>query len=329
MSRPLVSVIIRTYNRAATIREAVKSALAQTLSDREILVVDDGSTDNTHALLAELPGIRYLRQANSGIVGARQTGLREARGKYVALLDSDDRWTPDYLERMIAPMETGGAGIALCDLVRIDPEGGRHPGFARLSKRLLPLFSQAEPQTLSPQELRALFIESMPAPSSAMVLLRDPCSCDWRFPVRVLDDWIMALEAILSASPSGVFIPQALVTKRIADDGVYESRTALHDFRTWFYHDRERALLHFGERLTPAERTLWRREIADLAFDAGHAAATAAAPLSALRWYAAAAKHGRFSSALWAALKIPASPFRQTRKKPGNVATGISNPPVR
>lgn len=92
---PLFSVVIPTYNRAALLEETLASVFAQTLTDHEVLVVDDGSTDGTLALLARYgERIRVLRQSNAGQGVARNLGIREARGEYVAFLDSDDLWPP-------------------------------------------------------------------------------------------------------------------------------------------------------------------------------------------------------------------------------------------
>jgi glycosyltransferase involved in cell wall biosynthesis len=96
---PAVSVIIPTFNRASLVTQAVESVLAQTVRDFEIIVVDDGSTDGTvQALEPYLSEIRYIRQANRGIAGARNRGIEEARGEFLAFLDSDDRFEPRMLE---------------------------------------------------------------------------------------------------------------------------------------------------------------------------------------------------------------------------------------
>jgi glycosyltransferase involved in cell wall biosynthesis len=95
---PLVSVIIPTYNRAEYVIQAVKSALAQTYPNFEIIVVDDGSTDDTEGVLRSYTGlIRYICQDNQGEGAARNTAIRASTGQYIALLDSDDVWLPDKL----------------------------------------------------------------------------------------------------------------------------------------------------------------------------------------------------------------------------------------
>ncbi|HMZ01739.1 MAG TPA: glycosyltransferase family 2 protein [Burkholderiaceae bacterium] len=96
---PLVSIVLPTYNRADVLGRAVASVLAQTFTNWELIVVDDGSTDATHGWLAGLTDrrIRVVRQANGGVSRARNTGLRLARGAYITFLDSDDEWLPHYL----------------------------------------------------------------------------------------------------------------------------------------------------------------------------------------------------------------------------------------
>jgi glycosyltransferase involved in cell wall biosynthesis len=99
---PEVSIIIPTYNSAQYVVEAVESVLAQTWQDFEILVIDDGSTDETARVMHryEAP-VRYIRQANGGVAVARNRGIAESRGRYVAFLDADDTWLPHKLERQM------------------------------------------------------------------------------------------------------------------------------------------------------------------------------------------------------------------------------------
>ena len=100
----LVSIIIPTFNRANVIGRAVKSVLEQSHSDFELIIVDDGSTDNTREVITRLRDrrIRYLRhETNKGSNPARNTGVIAAKGQYVAFLDSDDEWLPMFLEKII------------------------------------------------------------------------------------------------------------------------------------------------------------------------------------------------------------------------------------
>jgi glycosyltransferase involved in cell wall biosynthesis len=102
-----VSVIIRTYNRAYIVADAIESALNQTYRDYEVLVVDDGSTDNTPEVVRgfQNPKLRYIRhERNRGVGAACNTGVAQAHGELIAFLDSDDLWKPEKLERQVACM---------------------------------------------------------------------------------------------------------------------------------------------------------------------------------------------------------------------------------
>ncbi len=104
MNKPkTVGVVIPTYNRGWVVREAIDSVLEQTCQDFELVVVDDGSDDDTPAILDEYGDkIRVLRQNNKGVSAARNAGIRETSGEFIALLDSDDFWTPKKLEKQMA-----------------------------------------------------------------------------------------------------------------------------------------------------------------------------------------------------------------------------------
>jgi glycosyltransferase involved in cell wall biosynthesis len=112
---PTLSIVIPAYNVADYVGQAVGSALDQTRSDIETIVVDDGSTDATSSVVAELVDcrrdrrLRVVRQANRGLSAARNTGIRCARGHYIGFLDGDDAWRPEKAERQLALMEANPA----------------------------------------------------------------------------------------------------------------------------------------------------------------------------------------------------------------------------
>jgi glycosyltransferase involved in cell wall biosynthesis len=121
--KPVFSVVIAAHNAARTLPSTVRSVLAQTRPDFEIIVVDDGSTDGTGEALRTVSDDRivYVRQTNQGPAAARNAGIERAAGEYVCLLDSDDLWLPDYLETMGAALAADtGAGLAYTDAWRLD-----------------------------------------------------------------------------------------------------------------------------------------------------------------------------------------------------------------
>ncbi|MDE0576642.1 MAG: glycosyltransferase [Opitutales bacterium] len=101
--KPMVSVVIPTYERIATLSRAVDSVMAQTFSGFELIVVDDGSTDATdEMILRDYPAVRLHRQENTGVSSARNAGVALASGEWIAFLDSDDAWLPEKLERQLS-----------------------------------------------------------------------------------------------------------------------------------------------------------------------------------------------------------------------------------
>ena len=106
VTSPSVSIVICAYNAAPFLAETLESVRAQTCQDYEIIVVNDGSTDNTDEVITPyLDRLTYLKQPNSGPSVARNTAFKYAQGRYVALLDSDDQWLPNYLETMLAHLQ--------------------------------------------------------------------------------------------------------------------------------------------------------------------------------------------------------------------------------
>lgn len=120
--KSLISVVIPTYNRKELLVRAVNSVLNQTWKDLEVLVVDDASTDGTEACLREQvtdPRVRYLRQERQqGACAARNRGVEEARGEWIAFQDSDDTWQTEKLAEQMAQLKESGADIVFCAFAR-------------------------------------------------------------------------------------------------------------------------------------------------------------------------------------------------------------------
>lgn len=122
----LVTVVIASYNMGLYLPIALRSALDQTYRDIEVVVVDDGSTDDTHDVVKQFlddARVRYVRQANGGQARAKNRGIQEAKGAFVAFLDADDVWLPTKLERQIPLFRSQAVGVVFCRSIEIDAAG--------------------------------------------------------------------------------------------------------------------------------------------------------------------------------------------------------------
>ncbi|MCC5940052.1 MAG: glycosyltransferase family 2 protein [Balneolaceae bacterium] len=118
-----ISVIIPTYNRADVLGRAIRSALNQTLPPVEIIVIDDGSTDSTAELFNDFgDDVIYIKQSNNGPAKARNNGIKQSSGNYIAFLDSDDEWMPEKLEKQVEVIRGSGAEVVISDSIYFDPD---------------------------------------------------------------------------------------------------------------------------------------------------------------------------------------------------------------
>ena len=138
-----ISVIIPVYNIQQHLRECLDSVLGQSYPHLQVICVDDGSTDESPAILAEYaqkdPRVQVIRQQNAGPGAARNTGLEAATGEYVIFLDSDDWFEPDFLAKMVDTAQREGADVAICRAVEFDTNSGRElPSEWMMKKQYLP-----------------------------------------------------------------------------------------------------------------------------------------------------------------------------------------------
>ena len=129
-----MSVVIPTFNRARPVRRAIQSVLGQTYTSCEVIVVDDGSTDDTRAVVESFGArVQYVVQSNAGVAAARNRGLARASGEFVALLDSDDAWLPWKIHAEVAALRRfSDAWLVWSDMIAIDDAGKRvHDRFLR------------------------------------------------------------------------------------------------------------------------------------------------------------------------------------------------------
>ncbi len=194
---PTVSVVVTTYNHEAFIGPALDSVLAQTFTDFELIVVDDGSTDGTARRLEQYRDrARIIRQENQGIAGSRNAGIREASGELLAFLDGDDLWEPDKLEcQVAAAREHPESGLIVVDGVqfvgsRIRNKSLLAPPYANLLRRVGTLTQNCYAQIVRRNLISTTSQVMIPRAVFKTVDLSDPafpvCS-DWDLYIRIAE----------------------------------------------------------------------------------------------------------------------------------------------
>ncbi|MEK6374321.1 MAG: glycosyltransferase family 2 protein [Acidobacteriota bacterium] len=204
-----ISVIIPTYNYARYLRDAIDSVLAQTVAPLEIIVVDDGSTDDTPQVLTAYGAkIRAIHQSNQGVAAARNTGVAAARGEYIAFLDSDDLWLPRKLELQIARLESDPSlGFVHCGAETFDGEA------------TLDVLEGMEGWV--GEAILRLDRMVVPVPGSGILLPKRVIEEVGDFDVRLppSDDWDLCYR-VAARYPIG-FVPEVLVRYRLHGSGIH------------------------------------------------------------------------------------------------------------
>ena len=192
---PRVSVIIPTYNRSWCLSEAIDSVLSQTFQNMELIVVDDGSTDETPALLSRYGDhLRVLCQSNRGVSAARNGGIQTARGNLIAFLDSDDTWQPGKLARQVDFFDTHPDAM-ICQTeetwirrgVRVNPKRRHRKLSGWIFEASLALCLVSPSAVMMRRELlegMGGFDESLPACEDYDLWLR----VSLRYPIHLIDD---------------------------------------------------------------------------------------------------------------------------------------------
>lgn len=207
---PMVSIIIPTYNRAQFIAGAIESVFAQSYGDWEIIVVDDGSQDRTSEVLVPYAGrIEYVYQANQGVSAARNTGVRKAKGKWVAFLDSDDRWYTDKLKNQMEFLEESGVDVCFSG---VEFETGKKEG--QTYERAV----YQEPFDLILREPVAVYIQAMIVRRS---LLEKVGSFDER--LEVAEDTDMIFRLAFEGKFGYLSEPMVYVNRKVERKGLIES----------------------------------------------------------------------------------------------------------
>jgi glycosyltransferase involved in cell wall biosynthesis len=220
-----VSVVVPTYNRARLIGEAIESVRAQTYPRFEIVVIDDGSTDDTEARIRAIqdPRIRYVGQANAGVAAARNLGVKLSRASIVSFLDSDDLWKPGKLAVEVAFLERHPEVQAVfSDAERHEPDR-LVPSFLRatavFSRRLTP--ARQPPMILAAREVLLSLLEEDPIVTVALAVRREAFLRAGGFDERTqaFEDWEFLLR--LARTAQFAYIDEVLATVRISPDSLH------------------------------------------------------------------------------------------------------------
>lgn len=218
------TLIIATHDHARFLPEAIDSALAQTLPGLRVVVVDDGSTDETPAVLQRYGDrIVALRQANRGLSAARNAGLARAAGDYVGFLDADDLLAPTKLEQQARILDADpGIGWSYCDVRIVDELTGE----ARLASERFDYRSRALDGRLFQELVRGNFI-----PGMAPLVRRSVLESVGRFDeaLTALEDWDLWLRLALVAEAR--YLPAVLATYRWHREGMSRDRTRMDENR--------------------------------------------------------------------------------------------------
>ncbi len=262
---PVISIIMPCYNAATHLPESMGSVLAQTFADWELIAVDDGSSDGTLAWLQTQTDsrIRICSQKNQGVSAARNAGLVQARGDYVAFLDADDTWAPDFLEIMRAALQAcPDAVLAYCGWQNLGLPGERGEPFV-------------PPDYENAAKAETLFAGCR-WPIHAALVKRKAVLAAGGFDARLrnAEDYALWLQ-VATAAPI-VRVPEVLAFYHFHDGGqasANKARAALHhlhaqrgylarhpDFRTSLGGKKARALM-LGELLARGYICYWKREL--------------------------------------------------------------------
>jgi glycosyltransferase involved in cell wall biosynthesis len=256
----LVSIIIPTYNRADSVVEAIHSAKAQTYPLKQIIVVDDGSTDDTASRVAEIEGVEYFYQENRRQGDARNQGLRLAKGEYIASLDSDDLWEEDFLSRSVECLESLNLDFVFTNWVKLRGDQTHISEWLRDGKwKPYQAHRQGEWSLLDSAQIRKLFLEICPAPSSSLLLRRNSIVSGWGEHMRIADEWYLVLEMALHHRCKAAFSLTPRWKKRVDGKNVYDGQPYIESVKNLYLHDYQIFGRDFGKQLTRLEKLMLAR----------------------------------------------------------------------
>lgn len=261
IDEPLVSVIIPTYNRANYIGRAINSILNQTYTSIQIIVVDDGSTDNTIEKVEQYKHVEYYYKENGGQASARNFGLDFATGKYISTLDSDDMWYPDFLKKSVEKLENQNLDFTFSNWCQ-ECNDGTNFDYLLSSGELRSYYNTQNNEWIYPEYslLRSLFIKACVAPSSAFVFRRTSIISKWNNEMKIADDWCMLLDIITSKKCKVGFTFEQMWYKAVNQDNIYDGKQKLYTTQILFAEDLGNIILRFQDVLNQKEIKIFQEK---------------------------------------------------------------------
>ncbi|RTQ53276.1 glycosyltransferase [Hymenobacter gummosus] len=259
MQRGLVSVIIPTYNRAHLLADAIRSVLAQDYPHKQIIVVDDGSQDNTRQLVSGFAEVEYIYQPNQGQAAARNAGLRHCQGEYVASLDSDDIWDPGFLSSGLEQLRPE-LSLVFMNWRADSGHNGLESFFRQAAAQQLYLTrAVGDWWHLNSAQTRRMMLETCPAPSSALIIRRSVMPGGWNEQMLIADDWCLLLDIVMQQPAAAAFTLTPHWLKRIHGENIYDGRNYVAVAQELNFHDEPLLLERHRARLQRSEVLILRQ----------------------------------------------------------------------
>lgn len=196
---PLVTVIIPTFNRGFVLFKSIESVLNQTYKNIQCIVIDDGSSDDTKIKIQPyLDRVEYYYQGNQGQGSARNLGLKYAKGEFIATLDSDDEWMPDFITTHLEQMQIHDLTLTFSNYEVYNAKYGRMSQIERMKPYLDPL-NLNQWHIVDGSVFRDLVVPGVIIPSSGVLKRRSALTYGWDTQVKIADDWMLQLEIAMKA----------------------------------------------------------------------------------------------------------------------------------
>jgi len=210
--------------------------------------------------VTQFEGIEYYYQENKRQGGARNLGLKYAKGEYIASLDSDDIWNENFLEVAVAGLEKHQADFVFLNWEQTceNQKSASHWERCSVLKKYVNRSSESG-FTLNAHETRELFIELCPAPTSSLLIKRSSIISAWNEEMKIADDWYLLLEMILTKPCRTAFNLSSYWIKKIHGGNIYHGREPLEILRDLGLHDEQLIARDFKENLTSAEKRIFKK----------------------------------------------------------------------